>query len=224
MIRVSRDGKTLNKRTLDMLERAEARLGLRLWVIQGSYNRGVGASAGTHDGGGAIDVSPTGDPREVVRQLRLCGFAAWYRTPAQGDWSAHIHAIAIGDADLSSGARNQVSAYYAGRNGLASNAPDDGPRIRPIPVWPIKLARVGLVGTRNQFKAKNKKPTANVRRTQRCLNERLGTNLAIDGIAGPRTKGAYAAWEKKIGGDGDGIPGRFSLGRLIAGYYRLRIV
>lgn len=224
MIRVTRDGKTLNRRTLDMLERAEARLGFNLWVMQGSYNSSVGASAGTHDGGGAIDVAPTSNPREVVRQLRLCGFAAWYRTPSQGPWTAHIHAIAIGDPELSSGARAQVSDYYNGRNGLASGGADDGPRVRPIPVWPIPLLRVGLVGTRNQFVKRDKKPKANIRRVQRCLNYRLNAHLLVDGIAGPQTKKAYAAWEKKIGGDGDGIPGKYSLGRLVAGFYRLRIL
>src|SRR6478735_1971204 len=111
MKKVTVDGKTLNKRTADMLKRAEARLGENLYVIQGSYNAGgVSQSAGTHDGGGAIDVSATSHPDEVVRQLRESGFAAWHRTPAQGPWSEHIHAIAIGDPELSSGARGQVTA------------------------------------------------------------------------------------------------------------------
>src|SRR5689334_19076486 len=98
MKRVYREGVVLNQRTLNMLECAENRLGYKLHVVQGSYNAGgVSASAGTHDGGGALDVSPTDHPGKVVLALREVGFAAWHRVPSQGPWAEHIHAIAIGD-------------------------------------------------------------------------------------------------------------------------------
>lgn len=223
MQRVTRDGKTINKRTDDMLNRAEQRLGFKLYVVQGSYNAGgVAASGGTHDGGGAVDLSPTAKPHEVVRQLRHVGFAAWYRTPAQGPWSAHIHAIAIGDADLSSGARSQVQAYYGGRNGLANNAPDDGPRLNPIPTWPVKLGTVFYPTVKWQFTKKKPNSKTAVKHVQRLLNYRLGLNLKVDGVAGNVTRDAYKKWQHKIdSATRDGRPNPGSLGRLLAGYYRL---
>jgi hypothetical protein len=58
----------------------------------------------------------------------------WIRDPSQSDWPWHLHGIAVqpgGKGDrgcLSSGAHGQVVDYFEGRNGLASGAPDDGPR------------------------------------------------------------------------------------------------
>jgi hypothetical protein len=137
-------GVTANLRTIEMLEITELRA-LRsltpLSIPQGSYNAGgVSASGGTHDGGGALDVSVRGmtwtqKSQTVVRALRETGFAAWYRAYLPGVWSEHIHCIAIGDKQLSPAARDQVVDYYAGRNGLANNGPDNGPRISPIPVY-----------------------------------------------------------------------------------------
>lgn len=216
------DGKTLNQRTADMLSRAEARLGENLYVVQGSYNTGVSQSAGTHDGGGAIDVSPTSNPSAVVKALRDSGFAAWHRTANQGDWAEHIHAIAIGDPELSSGARAQVAEYYAGYDGLAGSGRDTGYRPDPIPVWPIKLPTVSATTVENQFKTDKPRKAVAVRRVQRILNERLGTNLGLDGVAGPKTKAAYKEFEKKINSTKvDSIPGPGELGALLAGFYRV---
>lgn len=105
---------------------------------QGSYSGGVNASAGTHDGCGSIDIAAANlsdwQRQNIVQAMRQVGWAAWLRTPAQSDWPYHIHGIAVqpgGKNDrgcLSSGAHDQVYDYYAGRNGLASGAADDGPR------------------------------------------------------------------------------------------------
>ncbi|MFC0624275.1 hypothetical protein [Kribbella deserti] len=131
-IRTTWRGKRLNQRTVAMIKAAERLTKFELDLMQGSYNRGgVSASAGTHDGGGAIDVRAAGltpkQRRDVVLALRKVGFAAWLRTPAQGDWPWHIHAIAVGDKDLSRGAAQQVREYRRGLNGLANRGPDDGP-------------------------------------------------------------------------------------------------
>lgn len=108
-------------------------------ITQGSYNTSVSQSAGTHAGGGAVDLRAIGrttaERAEIVAKARKIGFAAWLRTPSQGDWPYHVHAIAIGCPDLSSGARNQVTAYKNGRNGLATNGPDDGPRTYVSWTW-----------------------------------------------------------------------------------------
>ncbi|MGC4788061.1 peptidoglycan-binding domain-containing protein [Micromonospora sp. DT178] len=132
-------GFLVNTRTRAMLLEAERLLGRQLSITQGSYNTGVGASAGTHDGGGALDLSVSGlsstTRTDVLRRLRTVGFAAWLRTPSQGDWGYHIHAIALADTDQSTGAQNQAGDYYLGRNGLANRGPDDGPAVSPKRTW-----------------------------------------------------------------------------------------
>jgi peptidoglycan hydrolase-like protein with peptidoglycan-binding domain len=137
--RVTRDGVSVDSRTRSMLAEAERRLGRRLLLDQGSYNPGGDpTSAGTHDGGGVVDVSVRGmDARTrtaAARALREVGFAAWVRNPSQGGWPWHIHAAAISDTDLSSQAQHQVGDYYLGLNGLANRGADDGPRV-PIRTW-----------------------------------------------------------------------------------------
>ena len=222
MKRTTVDGKVVNQRTADMLRRAEDRLGYSLYVVQGSYNAGgVAASAGTHDGGGAIDVSPTSNPNEVVRALREVGFAAWHRLPSQGPWNEHIHAIAIGDAELSSGARTQVSEYYAGQNGLANHAPDDGPRIKPIPVWPIPLHTLFSPIAIWQFKTKNPKARRAVKKVQRALKGRGYYRAAVDGIAGPKTRNAFRRFQERRGYKPDGVLTRKLLVVLCKGYYKV---
>ena len=59
----------------------------------------------------------------MVAAMRLAGFAAWYRPAgALGPGSVpHIHAIAIGDAELSPAARRQIDGpegYFRGLDGL----------------------------------------------------------------------------------------------------------
>lgn len=101
-------------------------------VTQGCYNRGgVAASAGTHDGGGVLDLAQTSGA--LVRLLREAGAAAWHRTPAQG-FPHHIHMVLVGCPHLSSGAAHQIAEYRAGRNGLAGRGGDDGPRVT-IRTW-----------------------------------------------------------------------------------------
>ncbi|QYC45557.1 hypothetical protein Nocox_40070 [Nonomuraea coxensis DSM 45129] len=131
--RVSEGGSVLNARTRSMLAEAERLLGRDVELDQGSYNAGGDpTSAGTHDGGGVVDLSVKGmnaaTRTAVVRALRLVGFAAWLRSPAQGDWPWHVHAVAISDTDLSSQAQHQVGDYYLGFDGLAGRGRDDGPR------------------------------------------------------------------------------------------------
>lgn len=134
-------GRRLNQRTINAVLAAEQILGFKVRITQGSYNvGGVQASAGTHDGGGALDISLR-DPltgtlfpeirRERIRDaFRRIGGAAWIRNPNQSNppWPWHIHVIMQGDPDLSSGARYQVWAYKNNLNGLASERRDDGPR------------------------------------------------------------------------------------------------
>jgi len=134
--------KRVNTRTKLMLATADARVPWSIVVSQGSYckleKHCAGASGGTHDGGGALDIKVSGLSTtkrwRTVQALRAAGFAAWLRTPSQcgGCWPYHIHAMAIGDTDMwqSNGKytnRDQIADYFVGRNGLAGHARDNTP-------------------------------------------------------------------------------------------------
>jgi hypothetical protein len=115
---------------------AEKRLGYPLTITQGSYNAGgVSASAGTHDGGGVIDLAPY-DWERKVRVLRSIGFAAWHRTAIPGLWPEHIHAVLIGNAKLSPAAASQVDDYHKHLDGLARHQPDN--TWHPDPIRPYR--------------------------------------------------------------------------------------
>lgn len=134
---------TLNAGTIYAMNLVEKALGHIVIPMQGSYSTSVGASAGTHSGGGAIDLRPY-DVTRVVRALRAVGFAAWYR-PHNWDNAGgveHIHAILIGCPDLSPAAAKQVIKYRQHLNGLANNAYDNEWRPSPIPqlIYPPRAA------------------------------------------------------------------------------------
>lgn len=131
------DGNLFNQRTIDMLEYAQSLYGGEIdltgsAITQGSFHDNGAASFGTHLGGGAVDLSVmrTGtwtvlydDIPVLLQALRTAGFAAWLREvdevfPGSG---IHIHAIAIGDRDLSEPAEAQLSGdagYFRGFSGL----------------------------------------------------------------------------------------------------------
>ncbi len=139
-------GVKMNVRTQQMLLRAEKyakAMGVKVPFVlpQGSYNPGgVTQSGGTHDRGGALDIRTRDHSARgvvlMVKALRQAGFAAWSRDSRDG-FAPHIHAIAIGDRQLSDAAANQVKSYFAGRNGLRNQAPDRdrGTAGRPVPNW-----------------------------------------------------------------------------------------
>ena len=122
----------------DAILAAEQRAGFTFAITQGGFNAGgVAASAGTHDGD-AIDLRTWNLDKatitRMVEALRWAGFAAWYRTAgaqygvrAQGFAVPHVHAVPNGWGLPSAGARRQVTAYRAGRDGLARNLADVGP-------------------------------------------------------------------------------------------------
>jgi hypothetical protein len=123
-------GKRVNTRTAAMLRAADAMLSWSITLTQGSYTSSNPDSAGTHDGGGVVDIGvgslSTTQRWQTVKALRTVGFAAWLRTPSDG-FAYHIHANGISDPDMSRPARNQVHDYYFGRNGLANHAADNTP-------------------------------------------------------------------------------------------------
>lgn len=127
--RITWRGRTFDRFTVAALKAAEYDLRRTLTIYQGSYNAGrVSQSAGTHDGGGAVDLWCDGiTGRELARALRRVGFAAWYRPPRPGVWGAHVHAVQIGNARVSPSADRQVDEYLAGGDGLAGDYVDPDP-------------------------------------------------------------------------------------------------
>ncbi len=117
-------------------------------ITQGSYNNAVEASFGTHAGGGAVDISVMKpgtfqvleeEIPELINALRKAGFAAWLRdfNELYEGSPIHIHAIAIGDRELSLPAREQLTGpfgYFWGYNGLPT---EDGIPIRDPHGGPI---------------------------------------------------------------------------------------
>lgn len=155
------NGHILNARTLWMLH-LTAQLysgrGNPLNVTQGSYVDDVAASFGTHAGGGAVDISirvkdtpgiilSYDEMVELVRALRQAGFAAWLRLPEDLNppTPLHIHAIAVGDSELSSAARRQLDGpegYFRGLDGVPPEQGGTKPDRYGDPVlcdWMIEL-------------------------------------------------------------------------------------
>lgn len=134
---VNLNGYLLNQRTLSMLEYAQSLYGGEIdltgdAITQGSFHDNGAASFGTHLGGGAVDLSVMRpntytvlyeDIPAILSALRLAGFAAWLREPDEvyPGSAIHIHAIAIGDRDLSEAAQEQLTGeagYFRGYSGL----------------------------------------------------------------------------------------------------------
>ena len=131
------NGWTINQRTFAMLVHAQELYGGELEITgyaitQGSYHDNGAASFGTHLGGGAVDLSVLRrgtytvfweDIEPLLQALRTAGFAAWLREYGElyEGSPIHIHAIAIGDQELSDAAREQLvgeAGYFRGFNGL----------------------------------------------------------------------------------------------------------
>lgn len=133
-------GKTMDERTKAAIQVAERRLGYELTIVQGCYHAGVSASAGTHDGGGVVDLAPY-DYRRKVRVMRDLGWAIWHRPAIPGLWGEHIHGVLIGHKTMSASAAAQVVEYRAGGDGLAGAAKDPDPyRPSPIPIFDYAAA------------------------------------------------------------------------------------
>lgn len=95
-----------------------------LVVIQGAYNIGVAASAGTHDRDAVLDVYLDGlDWWPAQMWLREHGWAAWYRFPPT--FSEHVHMISLGyPGEVGVYVPGQVRDYYEHKTGLAGHTAD----------------------------------------------------------------------------------------------------
>ena len=139
-------GVLLNNRTISALEWVERKSGIEILPTQGSYNAGgVSGSKGTHDGGGAVDLSikdlPVSKQNLLDHWMRRAGFASWIRQPIPGLWGIHLHAELIGDREASESAKAQWLSFRAHRNGLRDNAYDRAWRPRINRRWNHRLGR-----------------------------------------------------------------------------------
>ena len=166
------NGHRLNQRTFEMLQKAQTLYDGPIditgdAITQGSYTNAVEASFGTHAGGGAVDLSVMSpgtfsilheeiDP--LIEALRQAGFAAWYRDfdELYPGSPVHIHAIAIGDRELSLAAREQLAGpygYFWGYNGLPANdgVPTRDPHGGPVMCdWMIEKGYPNKTATPSQ--------------------------------------------------------------------------
>jgi len=140
--RVEVNGFWLDERTYDMLRYAYSMYGGPIdirgpAITQGSFSNNGSESFGTHLGGGAVDLSvirPGGtdvlftEIEPLIRALRAAGFAAWLREPGElGPGSPiHIHAIAIGDRELSPQAVDQLIGQFGYFRGFTGVPTSDG--------------------------------------------------------------------------------------------------
>lgn len=97
----------------------------------GSYQTSTKASAGTHAGGGAIDITGNGmtstQRTMVARKGREVGLqVAWFRPYRANVWTNHFHALDPDCPQLASVAAGQCVDCFNNDNGLVGTAPDDG--------------------------------------------------------------------------------------------------
>jgi hypothetical protein len=115
-------------------------------VFQGAYNTSVGASAGTHAGGGSIDTGKYNDAGTII--WRESGVADWQRgDPEDPHFDDHNHGIWQGCPHLSGDAAGQVDQYEAGCDGLSGWGPDQSPHVAPISWQDAYDQYAGTTGT-----------------------------------------------------------------------------
>lgn len=158
---LTRDGETVDYMTSAALDAAIEDFGGEMPLMQGGHSH-YHASGNTHAGLGVLDLDvPNGDWAGAMESLRKIGFAAWVRNvPGYGyaGDGAHIHAVLIGNEELSPQAQVQVQSYLNNDDGLKGSRPDDGPRqyVNNRFVWgrPLKERerwRDGIVKRAEQF-------------------------------------------------------------------------
>lgn len=136
-------------------------------ITQGAYMKDVGggasASAGYHDGGGALDFRTrhltSEQTGELVRSLRRHGWAAWLRNKQHGGFTdPHVHAVLLGDKQAAKGALSQMAEYKAGGDGLAGSGKDYHARPKTIKAFDYAAyvrARRKPVNAMREFKRRH---------------------------------------------------------------------
>lgn len=127
-------GWKMSRYTATALRVLEELLGFELTILQGPYNPGsVGASAGTHDEDGVVDLAPFRAKKKCT-VARRNSWAIWIR-PTNWDGRGgvkHLHGCLLRAHPMAPLAMTQRDvAYPAHRDGLASNSIDTFP-VHPL--------------------------------------------------------------------------------------------
>ncbi len=134
----------LNQRMIAAWKATLAELDFTPTIVQGAYmarvpGGGAADSAGYHDAGGCIDTRTwdlnVAQEQRLIRVARGLGWAVWKRDQAHGGMDEHMHWVLLDDHEAASGARSQMAAYRAGRDGLDGGGADYHWRPDPIPVF-----------------------------------------------------------------------------------------
>lgn len=134
-------GVRVHEQTRDQLLEVERLTGIRVRPTQGSYSTAVGASAGTHSEGGAVDLSVDGLTKGQITALvfacRRVGLSGtWFRPYRRGVWAAHIHCVSTDGPDLAPSAARQIDERRKGGDGLVGDQPDPHANMQiPIRTW-----------------------------------------------------------------------------------------
>lgn len=143
--RVEVNGNTLNARTYAMLQQAAVLYAGEIDVAGNAILQGGSSDSGqglveAGPGGGAVDISVSIPKTQVVlyteiepliRALRTVGFAAWLRgdDTVGPESKVYVHAVPIGDRELSPAAQEQISGlagYLRGFDGLPAPGGNPG--------------------------------------------------------------------------------------------------
>ena len=178
------------------------------YFYQGSFNKGVSDSAGTHNGGGVGDGESLGLGHR--KKQSTYGLVSWPRTRAQG-FTVHDHFFLLGASTAHATLKAQMYAWIKNLNGLARPRRDDsGVRstFRTYQAWRESLRAVTpdayLDGIEKSRKfGPDVRYYNSVKLVQKALNQLYKDNpLLVDGIYGPATTKLYDTWRAAMFGDG----------------------
>lgn len=179
-----------------------------------------------------VDISPDGDPDEDLRtqllRVTIGDPRVWYVIS-----NGKIYSRTYGwEPRVYIGPNPHTAHVHVSLNG-ANGVPGDPGNFDTSPWWadaspgegPTTLPAVSLSAVVHASRTPRKQThPAQVRRVQRALTRKGLAPGQIDGVYGPRTRGAYGAWERKMGRTGsevNGLPDDRSLTRLGANRFRV---
>lgn len=120
-------GWKMSRYTAAAIRFLEEVLGFELTILQGPYNKSVGASAGTHDKDGVIDLAPY-RWRKKVKAARFHSWAMWHRVAVAGLWGEHCHGVLKRAKPMAALAVWQLETAYPNHwDGLDGNRHDNFP-------------------------------------------------------------------------------------------------
>lgn len=167
----------------------------------GSYQTSTAASAGTHAGGGAIDIDlravPSSQRKWVADKGRTSGLqVAWNRDAIAGLWTWHAHALDPDCPQLAKVAAAQCVEMFNGGDGLVGTRPDGNTRTNVAQLKGIFNVRavVQVADTVSSI-GQSVADAARVKAIQKALH------ITADGVWGKQTDSAlYWLWNIRKGG------------------------